>query len=123
MRPGRLGSVARMVGFAAGVVALAALTVLVGFVLRHRDATPVTVTAAQAEFDRLRARFAGQTALVDMDGDAYFVPPYVGGRGWLGVRLDVDEIDWDEISEIVTDAYREIAPKKLVTQLDQPRTS
>ena len=67
MRPGRLRSVARIVGWAAGVVTLAALTVLVGFVVRHRNATPVTVTAAQAEFDRLRARFAGQTALIDMD--------------------------------------------------------
>jgi hypothetical protein len=66
MRPGRLGSIARIVALAAGLVALAALTVMVGFVVQHRDATPVTVTAAQAEFDRLRARFAGQTALVDM---------------------------------------------------------
>ncbi len=64
-----------------------------------------------------------QEALVAARPDRFFVPPYVGGRGWLGVRLDVDEIDWDEISEIVTDAYREIAPKKLVTRLDQPRTS
>ena len=64
-----------------------------------------------------------QEALVAARPDRFFVPPYVGGRGWLGVRLDVDEVDWDEISEIVTDAYREIAPKKLVTQLDQPRTS
>ena len=64
-----------------------------------------------------------QEALVAARRDRFFVPPYVGGRGWLGVRLDVDEIDWDEISEIVTDAYREIAPKKLVTRLDQPRTS
>jgi hypothetical protein len=55
-----------MLGLVAGVFALAALTVLAGFVLRHREATPVTATAAQAEFDRLRARFAGQTALVDM---------------------------------------------------------
>jgi hypothetical protein len=60
MRPGRLRSVARIVGWAAGVVTLATLTVLVGFVVRHRHATPVTVTGAQAEFDRLRARGGGQ---------------------------------------------------------------
>jgi hypothetical protein len=64
-----------------------------------------------------------QEALVAARPDRFFVPPYVGGRGWLGVRLDVDEVDWDEICEIVTDAYREIAPKKLVTLLDRPRTS
>lgn len=66
MPPGRLGSIARRVVLAAAVVALTALTVLVVFMVRHPYATKVTVTAAQAEFDRLRARFAGQTALIDM---------------------------------------------------------
>ena len=47
----------------------------------------------------------------------FFVPPYVGHRGWLGVRLDVDT-DWTEIGEIVTDAYRVVAPKTLVARLD-----
>jgi hypothetical protein len=41
----------------------------------------------------------------------------VGGRGWIGVRLDVD-LDWDEIAGICEDAYRVIAPKKLVDLLD-----
>lgn len=66
MGHGRLGSIARTVGLATGVAALAALTVLVGFVVRHRDASPVTMTAGQARLDRVRAQFAGQTALVDM---------------------------------------------------------
>ena len=78
MRPGRLGSVARIMGLAAGVVALAALIVVVGFVVRHRDARPVTVTAAHAEFDRLRARFAGQTALVDMQARSIRSPAMAG---------------------------------------------
>jgi predicted DNA-binding protein (MmcQ/YjbR family) len=43
--------------------------------------------------------------------------PYVGHRGWIGVRLDVD-VDWDEIRGIVTDAYRAVAPKKLLAELD-----
>ncbi|WP_330181116.1 MmcQ/YjbR family DNA-binding protein [Nocardia sp. NBC_01503] len=47
----------------------------------------------------------------------YFRPPYVGHRGWLGVYLDVP-VDWSEIAEIVEDAYRLIAPKNLVAQLD-----
>ena len=46
-----------------------------------------------------------------------YVPPYVGHRGWLGVRLDV-ELNWDEIADIVEDAYRMVAPKKLVAELD-----
>ena len=41
----------------------------------------------------------------------FFRPPYVGGRGWIGVRLDRD-IDWTEIAEICRDAYRVIAPAR-----------
>ena len=58
-----------------------------------------------------------QTMLVEADPERYFVPPYVGHRGWLGVYLDVPQ-DWAEIAEIVTDAYRAVAPKTLVAQLD-----
>ena len=54
-----------------------------------------------------------QTMLVDADPGRFFVPPYVGHRGWLGVRLD-KRLDWDEIAGIVEDAYVEIAPAKLV---------
>lgn len=39
------------------------------------------------------------------------MPPYVGHRGWLGVRLDVP-VDWDVIAELVADAYRLVAPKR-----------
>ncbi len=59
-----------------------------------------------------------QALMVDDDPVRFFVPPYVGHRGWLGVRLDID-VDWDEVAAIVTDAYRVIAPKTLVAQLDQ----
>ena len=61
-----------------------------------------------------------QQAMVAADPDRFFVPPYVGGRGWLGVYLDLDEpVDWDEVTELVEDAYRTVAPKKLVEQLDE----
>ena len=60
-----------------------------------------------------------QTAMVEEDPERFFVPPYVGHRGWLGVRLD-RRVDWDEIAAIVEDAYRVVAPKMLVAQLDQP---
>ena len=52
------------------------------------------------------------------DPERFFRPPYVGGRGWVGVRMDVD-IDWDEIAGICKEAYRVIAPKKLVAALDE----
>ena len=57
-----------------------------------------------------------QEALVAEEPDRFFRPPYVGGRGWLGVRLDVD-VDWEEMAGIVEDAYRVVAPKKLVARL------
>jgi hypothetical protein len=50
-----------------------------------------------------------QAMLVEADPERFFVPPYVGHRGWLGLRLD-RELDWDEIAGIVEDAYVEVAP-------------
>ena len=57
-----------------------------------------------------------QQLLVDADSEKFFVPPYVGHRGWLGVRLDRD-LDWDELRGIVEDAFCTVAPKRLVEQL------
>lgn len=54
-----------------------------------------------------------QQMLVEADPERFFVPPYVGHRGWLGVRLDRG-LHWDEISGIAEDAYAEVAPPKLV---------
>jgi len=54
-----------------------------------------------------------QRTLVEADPERFFVPPYVGHRGWLGVRLDRG-LDWDELAGIAEDAYAEVAPAKLV---------
>jgi hypothetical protein len=54
-----------------------------------------------------------QGMLVDADPERFFVPPYVGHRGWLGLRLD-RSLDWDELAGIAEDAYAEVAPTKLV---------
>jgi hypothetical protein len=58
-----------------------------------------------------------QEALVGADAGRFFRPPYVGHRGWLGVRLD-GRVDWDEIAELCEDAYRTVAPARLVARLD-----
>jgi hypothetical protein len=58
-----------------------------------------------------------QEQLIAEDADQFFRPPYVGHRGWLGVRIDLDP-DWDEIAELVREAYRQVAPKRLIAQLD-----
>jgi hypothetical protein len=57
-----------------------------------------------------------QRMLVDADPDRFFVPPYVGHRGWLGFRLD-GELDDDELAGLLEDAYVEIAPASLVAQI------
>jgi hypothetical protein len=53
-----------------------------------------------------------QEALVGASPHRYFRPPYVGSRGWVGVRLD-GEVDWDEVNEVCLEAYRVIAPTRL----------
>jgi hypothetical protein len=54
-----------------------------------------------------------QKMLVEADPERFFVPPYVGHRGWLGVRLD-RELNWNELAGIAEDAYAEVAPARLV---------
>jgi hypothetical protein len=58
-----------------------------------------------------------QEMLVAAEPTRFFRPPYVGHRGWLGVYLDVP-VDWDRVAEIVEDAYRIVAPKRLLAQLE-----
>ena len=58
-----------------------------------------------------------QAAFIDSDPERFFRPPYVGGRGWLGVRLDRKVSD-GELGAILEDAYRCVAPKKLIAELD-----
>jgi len=58
-----------------------------------------------------------QAELIAVNPDRFFRPPYVGHRGWLGVRTD-GEVDWTEIAELCEDAYRAIAPKNLIRILD-----
>ncbi|MGI8549620.1 MAG: MmcQ/YjbR family DNA-binding protein [Dehalococcoidia bacterium] len=58
----------------------------------------------------------GQQILIASNPERFFVPPYVGRHGWVGVRLDI-QIDWDEVTEIVEESYRMTAPKRLAALL------
>jgi len=51
--------------------------------------------------------------LVASEPKRFFIPAYVGPRGWVGLYLDGPEVDWDEVSELVRDSYLLIAPKRL----------
>ena len=57
-----------------------------------------------------------QRALVAMDADAWFVPPYVGPSGWVGAVLS--KVDGDEVRELIVEAWRLTAPKRLVVSFD-----
>jgi hypothetical protein len=46
-----------------------------------------------------------QEPLVESEPARFFRPPYVGGRGWVGVYLDVEHVDWERITEIVEAAH------------------
>ena len=47
----------------------------------------------------------------------FFVPPYVGPSGWIGVYLDTPDTDWEELAELLRDAWKLSAPKKLVERV------
>lgn len=53
-----------------------------------------------------------QEILVGADPARFFVPPYVGAKGWIGIRLD-DRPDWDEVAALIRRSYRLIAPQRL----------
>jgi predicted DNA-binding protein (MmcQ/YjbR family) len=57
-----------------------------------------------------------QLILIGADPDRFFAPPYVGPKGWIGVRLD-DGPDWAEVAGLVRRSYRLIAPKRLAVGL------
>lgn len=83
---------------------------------------PQFVTFADGHHDDRIAFWAAappgaQQDWVTRDSDRYFVPPYVGGRGWVGVYLDV-EPDWSAVADIVEEAYRTVAPRTLIARLD-----
>jgi predicted DNA-binding protein (MmcQ/YjbR family) len=52
-----------------------------------------------------------QAVLVGADPERFFVPPYVGPKGWIGIRLD-GKVDWSEVATLIERSYRLIAPKR-----------
>ncbi|MFP3900660.1 MAG: MmcQ/YjbR family DNA-binding protein [Acidimicrobiia bacterium] len=66
----------------------------------------------------VRAGPGENAELAASDPERFFLPPYVARHGYVGVYLDVDDVDWDEIRELIVDAYRIVAPKKLAALVD-----
>ena len=66
----------------------------------------------------LKSSFEMQSDLVENNPDAFFVPPYVGPRGWVGIRLD-REVDWAMVTALLEAGYRMVAPKRAIELLDE----
>lgn len=58
-----------------------------------------------------------QEDLVDADPERFFVPPYVGPQGWLGVEVD-GPVDWRVVADLLEAGYRAVAPKRALAELD-----
>jgi predicted DNA-binding protein (MmcQ/YjbR family) len=56
-------------------------------------------------------------ALIAGDPVRFFMPAYLGPKGWVGFRLDLDDVDWEEVAELVDQSYRLVAPRSLVSKL------
>ena len=64
-----------------------------------------------------KATRVNQQLMIESNPDRFFSPPYVGPSGWVGIWLDEDP-DWDEVSALLTDSWRLIAPKRLVAAFE-----
>ncbi|HWL94399.1 MAG TPA: hypothetical protein VNT79_12780 [Phycisphaerae bacterium] len=61
---------------------------------------------------------ADQRQRVKDDPLAFFVPPYVGTKGWVGVRLDLKAVNWWAIVQLSRRTYQATAPKKLAALME-----
>jgi predicted DNA-binding protein (MmcQ/YjbR family) len=57
---------------------------------------------------------------VHRDPERYYLPDYIGPRGWFGLRLDRGRVDWREVANVVERSYRLTAPRTLVAKLEAP---
>lgn len=52
-------------------------------------------------------------ALAEAQARRYYLPAYIGSRGWVALRLDVGKVDWEEVKELLLGSYTLVAPKRL----------
>jgi len=66
-----------------------------------------------------KSSLSEQRRLVRDDPESFFVPAYVGPRGWVAIRLDLNEVDWDTVKELARQAFQASAPRKLAALIEQ----
>ena len=65
-----------------------------------------------------KSNLSEQRRLVKDDPTSFCVPAYLGSKGWIAIRLDLDEVDWETVSELARRAYQDVAPRKLAAALE-----
>jgi len=65
-----------------------------------------------------KSSLSEQRRLLKDDPNSFFVPAYLGSKGWIAIRLDLDEVDWDTVTELARRAYQETAPRKLAVLVE-----
>ena len=65
-----------------------------------------------------KASPSNQALMVSAEPQRFFVPPYQGPFGWIGVWLDTAEPDWEELAMLIEDGYRAVAGKRLLAALE-----
>jgi predicted DNA-binding protein (MmcQ/YjbR family) len=65
-----------------------------------------------------KSSLSDQRRQVREDPVNFFVPPYLGSKGWIAIRLDSDDIDWEIVSEFARRAYQALAPRKLAALVE-----
>jgi hypothetical protein len=65
-----------------------------------------------------KSNLSEQRRLIRDDPESFFVPAYLGARGWVAIRLDLDEVDWNTVTELARRAYQSIAPRKLAALVE-----
>ncbi|GGA53107.1 MmcQ/YjbR family DNA-binding protein [Sphingomonas psychrolutea] len=55
-----------------------------------------------------------QALLIELDPDCYYSPPYMGPSGWVAMRLDRDDVDWDRVGDRIAISWELVAPRRLL---------
>src|SRR5262245_51484349 len=65
-----------------------------------------------------KSSLSEQRRLIRDDAEQFYVPAYLGPRGWVAIRVDLNTVDWPLIEELARRAYQQTAPRKLAALIE-----
>jgi len=65
-----------------------------------------------------KSSLSEQRRLIREDSETFFLPAYLGAKGWIAIRLDLDEVEWETITDLARRAFQSIAPRKLAALVE-----